>query len=287
MKIVSWNIQWSRGVDGVVDPRRIVDDVLRLAGGEPDVLCLQEVAANFPELAGSAGEDQFAIFRALLPAYEPVAAAGVDIVGPHGRRRFGNLLLSRLPVLRVLHHQLPWPVDHAAKSMPRTASAVTLDAPFGALVVMNTHLEHFSPAQRRVQVEALRELHAENCLRAIGSGVLDTSGSPYHAVAATTRTLLTGDFNFRPDDPLHARLCAPFDERIPRLVDAWEHLQAGQQHPRPHPHNAGLYDRSYFTEPHTSDFFYASKDLLPHVRRFEVDGNTRSSDHQPQLLELT
>ena len=283
MNLVSWNIQWSRGVDGVVDPRRIVDDAMRLAGGELDVLCLQEVAANFPELAGSAGEDQFAIFSTLLPGYEPVAATGVDIAGPHRRRRFGNLLLSRLPVLRVLHHQLPWPADAAAKSMPRMASAATLDTAFGALVVVNTHLEHFSVAQRRMQVDALRALHAENCLRAVDSRVLDTSGSPYHAVAATTRTLMTGDFNFRPDDPLHARLCAPFDERVPRLVDTWQHLHARQ----PHPHNVGLYDRSYFTEPHTCDFFYASEDLLPHVRRFEVDCDTRSSDHQPQLLELT
>ncbi len=60
MKLISWNIQWSRGVDGKVDPQRIVDDARKL--GDFDVLCLQEVAANFPSLAGSAGENQFEIF---------------------------------------------------------------------------------------------------------------------------------------------------------------------------------------------------------------------------------
>lgn len=279
MKLVSWNIQWSRGVDGVVDPRRIVETAQRLA--DFDVLCLQEVAAGFPELAGSTGEDQFEIFASLLPGYTALASTGVDLHGPQGRRRFGNLTLSRLPVLRVLHHQLPWPVDPLAKSMPRTATAATLATRAGPIVVVNTHLEHFSAPQRSVQVEALRDLHAEACRRMKGGGVQD--GSPYHAGASTTRTLLAGDFNLHPHDPLHARLQQPFDDAdVPRLVDAWRHLQGDA----PHPPNAGLYDRSYFKAPFASDFIFASADLLPALRRFTVDLETQASDHQPQLLAL-
>jgi len=69
---------------------------------------------------------------------------------------------------------------------------------------------------------------------------------------------------------------------VPRLVDAWQHLHPGV----PNPPNAGLHDRSYFTEPFASDYILASADLLPHLRRFEVDAATQASDHQPQLLEL-
>jgi hypothetical protein len=45
MKLLTWNIQWCRGCDGRVDPRRIVDDARAFA--DFDVLCVQEVAANF------------------------------------------------------------------------------------------------------------------------------------------------------------------------------------------------------------------------------------------------
>ena len=46
MKLVSWNIQWARGIDLAVDPARIVRTANKLA--DFDVLCLQEVAVNFP-----------------------------------------------------------------------------------------------------------------------------------------------------------------------------------------------------------------------------------------------
>ncbi len=68
MKLITWNIQWCCGVDGKVDPARIVTEAKRLA--DFDVLCLQEIADNFPHprLAGSAGEDQFALLSTLFRA---------------------------------------------------------------------------------------------------------------------------------------------------------------------------------------------------------------------------
>ena len=68
MKLMTWNVQWCRGVDLRVDPARIVAEAKRIA--DFDVLCVQEIADNFPdpELGGSAGEDQFAVLAALLPA---------------------------------------------------------------------------------------------------------------------------------------------------------------------------------------------------------------------------
>ena len=54
MKLVTWNIQWCRGCDGRVDPERIVDHARAFA--DFDVLCLQEVAANFSTLKGSAAK---------------------------------------------------------------------------------------------------------------------------------------------------------------------------------------------------------------------------------------
>ncbi len=281
MKLITWNIQWARGLDGIVDPQRIVDGAKQL--GDFDVLCLQEVAASYDTLAGSSGEDQFDIFANLLPGFTAVSVTPVDVPAPKGRRRFGNLLLSRLPVHRVLRHQLPWPPDDAVISMPRAMLEATLDTPLGPLVVMTTHLEYHSASQRQAQVEAIRACHAAGCLRALSSGARDGSGSPYHALPSTTRTLLMGDFNFPPEDPLHARLQQPFDDpRIPRLVDVWQHLHGTQ----PHPPTTGIHENKYWPQPCATDFVFASADLLPNVRVLTIDAVTQASDHQPQLLEL-
>jgi endonuclease/exonuclease/phosphatase family metal-dependent hydrolase len=110
MRLVSWNLQWCRGMDGVVDPHRVAREVRALT--DADVCCFQEVAQGFDSLPGSAGEDQVAALRAEFPHHGAHYAWGVDVGGPGGvRRRFGNLILSRLPVVRVLRHSLPWPAD--------------------------------------------------------------------------------------------------------------------------------------------------------------------------------
>ncbi len=95
MKILTWNVQWCRGIDGRVDPARIVAEARRIA--DFDVLCLQEVADNFPDprLAGNDARDQFAAIAGLLPGFEPVPGVAVDHPGEAGRRRrFGNMILS-------------------------------------------------------------------------------------------------------------------------------------------------------------------------------------------------
>jgi endonuclease/exonuclease/phosphatase family metal-dependent hydrolase len=55
-----------------------------------------------------------------FPGFEPVFAAGMDVPdGEGGRARFGNLLLSRLPVGQVFRHLLPRPPTPAWPAMQR------------------------------------------------------------------------------------------------------------------------------------------------------------------------
>ena len=287
MKLVTWNIQWCRGCDGRVDPQRIVDHALAFAGGDIDVFCLQEVAANFaePALKGSRGEDQFAELAARFPSHTAVPGIAVDVAGPEGtRRRFGNMILSRYPVRQALRHQLPWPADPGKRSMPRLLLETLLDAPSGPLRVMTTHLEYYSQIQRAAQVEALRARHEEACGHAHGRGAADAAGDPFDAQAQTVSTILTGDFNFRPEDPLHARLTAPFADpaSVPALEDAWTTLHPGEAHPP----TLGVHDHDQWPEGFASDFICASADLRPRLRRVAVDLTTAASDHQPVLVEL-
>jgi endonuclease/exonuclease/phosphatase family metal-dependent hydrolase len=127
MKLITWNVQWCRGVDGTVDPARIVEHARSLA--DFDVLCLQEVAQGFDGLPGTPG-DQPAQLTALLPGFQCFFGAAVDEFQPDGRRqRFGNLVATRLPVARVQHHALPWPADGGVPSMPRMCTVVTVLSP--------------------------------------------------------------------------------------------------------------------------------------------------------------
>ncbi len=280
--LITWNIQWGRGCDGVVDLRRIVDTARGLA--DFDVLCLQEIAANYPGLAGSKGEDQPAVLARMLPDYTPVFGIATDIRADGGsRRQFGNLILSRRPVVQAFRHLLPWPVDPACASMQRVLVEAVIEAPFGAVRVMTTHLEYYSAAQRAAQVERIRELHAEAALRARREHVRDVSRGPFRSVRRAASAILTADFNFRPDDPLHDRLAAAYCDGVPALRDAWQVHHPGV----PHSPTLGLFDRKQWrNKKYCCDFIFVSEDLCPRIAGVRVDLQTNASDHQPVLLQL-
>ena len=281
MKILTWNIQWCRGCDGRVDPERIVRDAQAFA--DFDVLCLQEVAANFPDLEGSAGENQFQFLAELLPQYTAVPGAAVDIAGPRGKRQvFGNLIFSRLPVLRVLRLQLPWPYSSNHEGMPRMLLEATVQTAHGPLRVMTTHLEYYSVTQRTAQVAAIRARHAEACVHARHALSKKKESGPFKAIRQPQSAILTGDFNFKPEDALWKEVQAPFDNHAPAFRDAWTQL-----HPdKTRPHTIGLYDRVQWPQPYACDYIFATEDLLPRLRGVDVDMHTDASDHQPMLVEL-
>ncbi|MGE0314928.1 MAG: endonuclease/exonuclease/phosphatase family protein [Lautropia sp.] len=282
MIIVTWNIQWCKGCDDVVDPRRIVDTARAL--GDFDVLCLQEVADNFPELVGSAGENQFRLLADLLPGFEAVEGVAVDRLGPNGRRqRFGNLMLSRLPVLSVWRHLLPWPVDPATPGMQRIALEAVLGTDAGPLRVTTTHLEYFSAIQREAQVKRLLALQAEACAHAPDALSWRGKPGPFQPQPRPPSGILTADFNFRVEDPLYARIQSEHrDPHVPPYRDAWAIAHPGVEHAA----TLGIHDRKQWKESYACDFLFVTEDLASRVRTVRVDQQTDASDHQPVLLEL-
>jgi endonuclease/exonuclease/phosphatase family metal-dependent hydrolase len=284
VKLITWNVQWCRGVDGKVDPSRIVKHAKRVA--DFDVLCLQEIANNYPDprLPGSRGENQFAELARLLPGYAPVPGVAVDVPAANGaRRHFGNMILSRLPVGQVFRHLLPYPVDPGVNGMPRIALEAVIDAPSGPVRVITTHLEYYGKKKRTTQVEALRTIYAEGSGHARLGSIVDTTGSPFHTRPRPAGTIITGDFNLEPDDALHARMSAPFGDDTQRLADAWEVAHPGETHPA----TFKIYEKELPDEPEQHcDFIFVSADLVPRVRAVHVDQKTQASDHQPVLLEL-
>jgi endonuclease/exonuclease/phosphatase family metal-dependent hydrolase len=271
VRLVSWNLQWCRGMDGAVDPRRIARVARELA--DPDVCCFQEVAQGFASLPGSGGEDQVAALAAEFPGYSAHFAWGVDVAGGGGRRRFGNLILSRLPVGRVLRHSLPWPADGGVPSMPRVALEAAIRTAWGWVRTITTHLEFYSERQRSAQIERLLEINAE----AVGHSNADPSSrddeGPFHPQPRPAAGVLTGDFNMKPDDPLRARL-------RPAFIDAWEQANPGVAH-------APTFREDAPGEPpYCCDYVFLTADLKDRVRSARVDAETRASDHQPVIVEL-
>ena len=284
MKLITWNTQWCRGVDKRVDPARIVKHAKSIA--DFDVLCLQEIANNFPapRLPGSRGENQFAELSRLLPGYQPVPGVAVDVPAEEGgRRHFGNMIFSRFPVGQVFRHLLPYPVDPGVNGMPRIALEAVIEAPLGGVRVITTHLEYYGKKKRTAQIEALRAVYAEGSGHARFGTIVDREGSPFETRLRPAATVITGDFNLEPDDPLHARLGERFNDGTPPLVDAWEIAHPGE----PHPSTFRIYEKEEPGEPEQHcDFIFVSTDLAPRVRALRVDQEAQASDHQPVLLEL-
>lgn len=281
MELITWNIQWARGVDGVVDAKRIIRVCREM--GDADVLCFQEVGRNFPGLAGSGGRDSFAALAAELPGWAAVEGIAVDALGPGAsRRQFGNLILTRRPVLQAFRHLLPWPPDPKVPTMQRIALEAVIAGARGPLRVTTTHLEYYSGRQLAAQVEQLRELQAEAAAHADDGAFPAKAGGPFEARPRPRSGILTADFNFKPEDPLYARLQAPI-AGSPAYCDAWR-IRHGDA---PHAPTLGLYDKVQWPgEPYACDFIFVTQDLAPRVEEVVVDGATKASDHQPVLLRL-
>jgi len=284
MKLMTWNVQWCMGVDKRVDPARIVAEARRLA--DFDVLCLQEIADNYPHprLENSAGEDQFAVLAGLLPGYTAVPGVATDHPADDGgRRRFGNMILSRLPVRQVFRHLLPSPVDPGENGMSRIAVEAVIAAPFGDVRVVTTHLEWYSLKQRSAQVEALRAIYAEGHGHAREGSIVDESGGPFHTYLRPAATVICGDFNLEYDHPLHARMRAPFADGTPPLANAWDLAHPGE----PYPATFKVHEKWVPGDPELHcDFFFLSPDLQPRLRAVHSDREVQASDHQPVMLEL-
>jgi endonuclease/exonuclease/phosphatase family metal-dependent hydrolase len=283
MKVMSWNVQWCRGIDGRVDPARIVAEAKRIA--DFDVLCLQEIADHFPDprLAGNDDSDQFAAIAALLPGFEPVPGIAVDHPGDGGRRRrFGNMILSRWPVRQVYRWLLPYPHDPGKAGMPRIAIEAVIGAPSGDMRVITTHLEWYSLAQRGAQVDALRRIYADGYAHAKAAEVTMTDGGPFQTHLRPKAALFCGDFNLEHDSELHARMIAPIDDATPALVNPWDRLHPGE----PYPATFCIYNRMEDYGQLHCDFFFASPEVMARVESFHVDRLVQASDHQPIVLTL-
>jgi len=160
MKLVSCNIQYGKGKDGRFDLARIC---AALEGA--DLIALQEVERHWPR---SGEQDQPAeIARLLGGGYHAAYGPGFDVDASGGtpgtrRRQFGNLVLSRWPILSTRHHLLPKMGLTRQFSLQRSVIEAVIAQPGSApLRVHSLHLSHVGDGDRAAQVERLLQLHRE------------------------------------------------------------------------------------------------------------------------------
>ncbi|MCX9156117.1 endonuclease/exonuclease/phosphatase family protein [Niveibacterium sp. 24ML] len=277
MRIVSWNIQWGRGADGVIALPRTIAALQAL---DADVICLQEVSVNFPGLKGGHTGDQVAVLSSAFPGYQIAYGPCVDLCGAGAGVSFGNMVLARIPVLQVWRHLLPWPADESAPAMQRGCVEVLVDAAGVPLRVLTTHLEYYSATVRLAQAKALVRLQQEACAldRTPPAGKRD--GGPFAPRPRPSSAVLCGDFNCKPDEP--AYLAVQAAEGGEPWCDAWRAQANGVAHVP----TVGLKGAEWPPAPYCCDYFFVSRDLVPSVRSLVVETDTAASDHQPLLLEL-
>jgi len=281
MKLLSWNIQWGRGMDGRVDLARILRTIHET--GDFDVICLQEVAVNFPGLPGSHGEDQVAELAAALPGYTTIYGPATDVSdGRGGRSQFGNAIFSRLPVGQVWRHLLPWPAEPDAPSMQRVLVEAVVHADVGPLRVMTTHLEYYSRRQRETQIDAIRQLHAEACAMSARLPLVEEQGGSFEVFPRPAQALLCGDMNFPASAPDRLRLLAPFSDGTPGFRDAWSELHPSETHAP----TVGIHKVDFVDRPECFDFLFVTEGLAGRLKAHGINAATEASDHQPVWAEL-
>lgn len=284
MRLVSYNIQYSKGKDGTFDLARIA----RAIEGA-DVICLQEVERGWKR---SGRQDQPAELARMLPGYHWVYGPGADMAmtgAPPGamRRQFGNMLLSKTPILAARNHMLPKFGSLTQYSLQRCALEGVIATPFGPVRFYSIHLTHVDDASRLPQVEAILDIHR----RAPGEG---GAWCGTHREEAWTEgeapppmpreAILMGDFNFPPTSPLYERFVGPMSEEYGRcnhiegFVDAW--VAAGNRE------GGGVTcidDRGIAKR---IDYCFVSTALVGRIRRAWIDSDAAGSDHQPIWTEF-
>ena len=278
--IVSWNIQCGRGVDGQIDFERIATIIRQF--GDTDVICLQEVARHDPELDNGMAADQMALLSGYFPDYESFYGPALSRrrKGDKHRRQFGNMVLSKAPVLQMFNHLLPQPVPPiACKNMIRQALEIVISTKTGPLRVTTSHLEFHSEFQRLAQAQRIYEIQNER-VRGDAEANVSPSTGPYAITPRPIKGVVCGDFNSLPDDPVYDFLT----EQPAGFLDAWNLAHPGM----PHAPTCGVFDTDQWPEgPHCRDYFFLTKDLQNSVSDVQVNLKTAASDHQPIFLTLS
>jgi endonuclease/exonuclease/phosphatase family metal-dependent hydrolase len=296
MLFVTYNIQFGCGRDRRIDTDRIARTI-----ADADVAILQEVERDWREGPHS---DQAARLGELMPRHHWVHGATTDLDGSRSgadgrvtniRRRFGNMILSRRPIVSTRTLPLPTlPVSGHINDQSSLLEAV-IDNGERSFRVYNIHLNHISQRQRLMQLGIAMPFIANSATRGgmitapnlkgeLPAGdwlVLPGGRLPVMPSAA----VFAGDFNSGTGSPEYDLLTGPRDPVFGRITEADRFADALTL--------SGLPEGEGVTFPPSNgkpaariDHCFVSIELVPRVKRAWIDNEANGSDHQPVWTEI-
>ena len=289
MKLVTYNIQYSLGRDGVYDLARIIDAVRGA-----DVIALQEVTRNFTQCPDA---DQPERIAELLPdfhwIYNPYVDLDASVCDTDGRvtnkrLQSGNMLLARWPILSCRLFLLPRERAGDIPSNQMGALEGVVDYPGGPLRVYSVHLNGLSTGERMAQIDFLLRKLPEVPRE---GGTLTGSASEWNhekvrAVPVPEDFVVLGDFNLTPDSPEYSRIVGSQDGTrsvVKHLVDLW--VQTGHRRDEGVTANGDFDDDENF-QPCRLDYGFVTTGLAGNVTNAWIDSEAIGSDHQPVWFEM-
>ncbi|MDQ0457922.1 endonuclease/exonuclease/phosphatase family metal-dependent hydrolase [Rhizobium paknamense] len=282
---MTYNIQYGFGLDGQYDPERIAKS---LKGA--DVIALQEVTRG---AAVNNGADLPEIFAGFFPDYHWVYGPACDLyvssemIG--GRRvdrryQFGNMVLSRWPILSNRLLLLPRTRTFEKLNMQRGATEALIDTPGGPLRVYSVHLDHVAPDERIAQIRMLKT----RALDFLREGGAITGGSEFHLPQPplTEDFLLMGDFNMQPESPEYREMAGTADLYYGRTVRADVPTDALAHLSRITPDSHSWIEPAKPDRRMLLDYCFVSGSLVHRLKDGWIDYDATGSDHLPVWVEI-
>lgn len=296
MLVATYNIQWGKGRDGVVDLARVARTV-----AEADVIGLQEVERNWRDMEHA---DQVQRLAELFPDRYVYFAPSVDIDGSsraadgrvvHSRRQYGLLVISRWPILTARCFPMPSYPVHGHLNDISVLLETVIGHPAGPFRFYVTHLNYLSERQRLLQTRLVMDIVADAPLQGgpiTGPGVPASEyGADWIAIEKhevppmPAPAILLGDFNMRPDSPEYALLAGPMGPDYGRVAEQGHFADALTL--------AGISEKTGITYPANDieqakriDHIFVTLEFAGLLRRAWIDEAADASDHQPVFAEF-
>ena len=301
MKIVTYNIQFGLGKDGRFDLERIASEV-----DGADIIALQEVERYWQR---SGYVDQPAQIGQILINYYWAYGPYFDVDGsksePGGsikniRRQFGNMILSKTPILSTRLFPLPKSALRQRHNMVvGVFEGVVKLQNDGALRIYNAHLGARSQLDRVAQINSIRNTirsapaeggawtgpHSQSIWEAHGHTLWEEDSSP---PPMPESFVLLGDFNLEYKDPEYDHLVGPMDGDLGRIsskedfIDTW--VATG------HAENEGTTYLDTTSSSETRgiriDYAFVDESMQKRVLGARIDEQAQGSDHQPYWIDL-
>ncbi len=283
MRILSFNIQYGRGIDDRYDLERTCE---RIRGA--DIACLQEVEQHWQR---SGDVDQPAEIARLLPEYYSVYGSSFDVDASrrddsgrivNRRRRHGNLILSHWPILSTRTYNLPKQHYPNRFNMQMTCVEAVVAMKSRDLRVYSYHAGYLESPERQAQVAAFADrFERAPAEGGAWSGKTDIDGFDWGhgdpAPSMPASAIVCGDFNSNPLSPEFTLLL-----ELTGLVDCWAVADPGNV-------NAPTRKLAHGDDWHSRgkiDHILVTSDLVGAIAGVAIDDDCEASDHKPIELVL-